>query len=197
MCPVRWAGFRPPAGRRSGTDDFHGVFRALLVDQIEWRKDDAAAWDRSECHPGQQERGAHEHEERPRIDGTSPMARSGRDRATGVSVGRDREPGELAPGTEGSRRAAVAAVGLARETSVVTAGRGVRPAGRARAQRHMGHRAVARSSSARIAARSSGALGASGRAGQLLWPASAGTPSRWLASDPASGDVGSRGDLRE
>ena len=82
-------------------------------------------------------------DERPRTDGTSPTARSGQKRATGVSVGEGRAPGELAAAAEGSLRAAVAAVELAQGGSVLPPGRDLRPAGVMGLQRCIGNRAVA------------------------------------------------------
>ena len=82
-------------------------------------------------------------DEQPRSDVRSVTARSGRERAIGVSVEQGREPREVALTTEGSLRAAVTAVNLAQGSSAFPTGRDPRPVGVLGLQRCIGNRAVA------------------------------------------------------
>ena len=82
-------------------------------------------------------------DEQPRTNGRSPTARSGRERAIGVSVGQGEEPGEVALSAEGSLRAAVTAVDLAQGSSAFPTGRDASHTGVLGLQRCIGNRAVA------------------------------------------------------
>lgn len=81
-------------------------------------------------------------DERPRTNGTSPTARSGREMATGISVGKGPDPREATLTTDGSSRAAVTAVAPSQGTSVFPTGRDPCHAGVLGLQRSIGNRAV-------------------------------------------------------